>query len=532
MRPLRSASLACCLLAACSSPPKSPPAGDAGTAGSGRPLPPVFLWGVSTAAEQSEGGNTTNDWHVFAGMGKVPPVGMADDMWDRYDTDFANAQGMGANEFRLTFEWARLMPRRPADPAHPTEADLDPTALDHYRAVVASLKSHGLTPVVTLTHYTVPAWIDNPAAYDADKNLFTDGSPGAWLSPQTAVAFGGYAGLMAQEFGGEVTYWLTENEPEVDLIAGYLAGIWPPGLALFSLTEKTLPGGVGLGDVLRNMIAGHAAAFHAIKAVEPAAKVSLAHNSIAFEPYTQRPADVAAEKRVEFLYDFLYLDAATSGNFDTSLVGNGPLEYHADWKGTLDFIGVNFYAHDVAFYYQGLLPPLEAIPCDVTIESALGGILNGMGCPTTNPPEPVGLTDLLVTYGQRYHLPILITENVGNDPDPRVKASYLVQNVLALEAAAAQGVSLLGYSYWTLNDDYEWQSGYGDSFGLFAVAGMHDGPDGGLPAGVDGGPWEPGPSTDFTRVPRTEATRAFSAIADAGYVPESLAAEYAPDGGD
>ena len=41
---------------------------------------------------------------------------------------------------------------------------------------------------------------------------------------------------------------------------------------------------MGLTDVLQNMIAGHAAAYKAIKAVEPTSKVSIAHNSIAFVP--------------------------------------------------------------------------------------------------------------------------------------------------------------------------------------------------------------------------------------------------------
>lgn len=515
-----------CLLlgvcAACPSSSKAPPIA----------FPPHFLWGVSTAAEQSEGGNTGNDWYAFEGMGRVPPVGLADDMYDLYDTDSANAQSIGANAFRLTLEWARLMPTAPQNPASPTEADLDPAAVAHYDAVLASLKAHGLTPIVTLTHYTLPIRIDNPASYDAGSNVFTDGSPGGWLSASTVAAFAGFAGLMAQEFGSQVTYWITENEPEVDLITGYLAGYFPPGLTDLSLTATTLPGDAGVSSVLQNMIAGHAAAYKAIKAIEPSAKVSIAHNSIAFEPQVQTTAFIAATQRVQFLYDFAYLDAVTKGTFDTSLVGQGPVVQHPEWAGTLDFIGVNYYAQDLVIYSQGLLSPLDALPCDPAIAGAgaIASLLSSLGCPAATPPEAPGLTAVVTSYQQRYGLPILITENGANTSDPDAKAAYIVQNLMALHDAIDAGATVIGYSYWTLNEDYEWAHGYDQAFGLFEVAGLVTS-DGGIPSFSDGGLWAPSTGTDFTRSPHHPATDVYLQIANSGVISPALVAQYAGDGG-
>jgi beta-glucosidase/6-phospho-beta-glucosidase/beta-galactosidase len=506
--------------AGCSSTPNAPPIA----------FPPGFLWGVSTAAEQSEGGNTGNDWYAFEGMGRVPPVGLADDMYDLYDTDSANAQAIGANAFRLTFEWARLMPQAPQNPASPTEADLDPTAVAHYQAVLASLKAHGLTPIVTLTHYTLPIWIDNPASYDAGSNVFTDGSPGGWLSASTATAFAGFAGLMAQEFGSQVTYWITENEPEVDLIGGYLGGVFPPGLSDLSLTAQSLPGDAGLADVLQNMISGHAQAYKAIKAIEPNAKVSIAHNSITFEPQTNSTADTGVTQRVQFLYDFLFLDSVTTGQFDQSLVGLGPTVSHPEWANTLDYIGVNYYAHDVVIYSQGLLSPLDGLPCDPAIAGAAGGLLSDLGCPAENPPEQPGFTAIVSTYQQRYGLPILVTENGANASDPNAKAAYLVQNLLALHDAMDAGANVIGYSYWTLNEDYEWASGYYQAFGLFGMPGFL-GADGGILELSDGGTWAPSAGTDFTRSPHHPATDVYLEIADSGVISPALVAQYAADGG-
>ena len=508
--------------AGCSSSPKGPP--------------PItfskgFLWSVSTAAQQSEGNLTTTDWYVFEGMGRVPPVGLADDMYDLYDEDFATAQSLGCNAFRLTFEWARFFPKAPADPAHPTAAEMDPGAVAHYQAVLASLAKHGLTPLVTLTHYTLPIWVDDPAAYDGGVNAFTDGSLGGWISPQTAVAFGAFAGLMAQQYGSQVKYWMTENEPEVDLIGGYLAGILPPGLQDLSLTAPMLPGNVILSDVLQNMIAGHADAYHAIHAAEPDAQVSLAHNTVAFTPVTQNVANVQAAQRVQTLYDHVYLDAVTSGNFDTSLVGAGPNVAHADWASTLDWIGVNYYTQDAVVAQDNFLSPVNAVPCDPSFEQGLPGLLQGLGCPAAPLPEAPGFTSVLLDYTQRYHLPILVTENGAGQGTGTDMASYLVRNILAMHDAMDAGANVIGYSYWTLNRDYEWAHGYDQDYGLYAVQGFElPYPDGGLPPLPDGGEWCPSAATDETRVPLSPAPEVYAAIIDAGITP-ALLAEYPPDGG-
>ena len=284
--------------------------------------------------------------------------------------------------------------------------------------------------------------------------------------------------------------------------------------------------------MLRNLIAGHAAAYHAIHAAEPGAKVSIAHNSIAFEPRSQVTGDLAAEQRLEYLYDDLYLDAATSGNFDTSLIGMGPQESHPDWAGTMDFIGVNYYFHNYVVPASNLFEPVYAIPCNSLVGSVLPGILQDYGCPSTPLPEPAGLTSILLHYAQRYSLPLLVTENGTEDSDATAKAAYLVQNLLAVKSAIDQGANVLGYSYWTLNDDYEWADGYKDHFGLYSLPGFVGDSDAGTPEGPpDGGLWAPGPSTSFTRVPYSAAVDAYAAITDAGGVPPALIAQYAADGG-
>jgi len=484
-------------------------------------FPKGFLWGVSTAAEQSEGGITNNDWYIWEQMGKTPPVGLADNFYNLYAQDFTNAQTMHLNAFRLTFEWSRIVPNKPANIYAPlTPNDVDMSEVQHYKDVIASLENHGLTPVVTLIHWTMPVWVDNPAAaYDQTAQTFTDGSLGGWTNTATAYAFAQYAGFMAQEFSTTVKYWITENEPVPDTLSGYVIGVFPPGFSnLGYLTATTMPFSSSVVSVIKNMIMGHALAYHAIHAIDPDAMVSIAQNSIFASPIPGDARSEQAAKAFDHAYNLTFLDAATTGIFDNGLTGTTNTETHPEWAHTLDYIGVNYYSNDyVVPAPPGILVPINAIPCDPTIGAFIP--LSALGCPAQNPSETQGLTNILVEYAQRYHLPMLITENGYGDADPVGKAKYIVQNILAVKNAINQGADMLGYMYWTMDYDYEWTSGYAQNFGLFYVDNFTSctKPFCGL---------VPSTTTDFTRTPVQPAVDVYSAIAAANDVTQTILNQY------
>lgn len=491
-------------------------------------FPKGFLWGVATAAEQSEGGITNNDWYVWEQMHMTPPVGLADNFYEPqwYNTDIANVKSMGLNAFRLTFEWSRIVPDKPANIYAPlTTAAVDMTEVAHYHALINAMIAAGLTPVVTLTHYTVPQWVDNPsAAFDQTAQTFTDGSLGGWTNTETAYAFANYAGFMAQQFSTTVKYWLTENEPVADVLLGYIAGEYPPGYGNFiDLTAPVMPFSASVVTVMKNMILGHALAYHAIHAVEPDALVSFAKNSIYASVIPGNASSAAAASAFDHAYNLAFLDALTTGIFDNGLTGTTFTEVHTDWAHTLDYIGVNFYENDYAVPAPlGLLSPIKALPCSSAIGGALQGFgitLGDIGCPAQNPPETQGLTDMLLEYTQRYHLPILITENGDNSNDPLDKAKYIVQNTMALHNAMDRGVSVIGYLYWTLNYDYEWTSGYDQSAGLFFV-------DDFTSCTTPFCSLIPDTSTDFTRTPLQPAVDVYSAIATANSISPTIIDQY------
>lgn len=490
-------------------------------------FPAGFQWGVSISAEESEGGNVNNDWHAFELMGRVPPAGMAQNFYNLYDTDFANCESMHLNSFQMTIEWARIVPNRPADPTKLTAADIDQNEVAHYHAVLADLLAHHLRPVVTVTHYTFPKWFDNPSAYDSTSNTFTDDSLSGFTSYVAAQALGAYAGFLAQEFGSQVQWWLSEDEPEDDLFTGYMTGTFPPGLTGLSLTSQYLPNNASATDVLSNMIAAHALAYRAIHAVQPDAHVSFAHNSLIFTPINSDPATAAALTRLDHIYNLVFLDALTTGEFDTSLIGDGPMVSHPEWAHSLDFVGVNYYDTNYVANAPGFLSPLNAIPCNGNFPSFL---LQDFDCPASNPPEIPGMTAILLKYAQRYKLPLFVTES-GTIATPERKAIFLVQVLKALHAAIEQGANVIGYSFWTLSYDYEWNDGYSQDMGLYDIKGFF-GPDGGAPAAGDASVWSPGPTTDFTRVPLHPVVDIYTSVASTNTLSGAYLDQYATDGGE
>jgi beta-glucosidase/6-phospho-beta-glucosidase/beta-galactosidase len=417
------------------------------------------------------------------------------------------------NAFQLTIEWARVVPKMPASLDAPLgRDDVDADAVAHYHAVLHSLTSRGITPIVTVTHFSLPRWVHDPAALDPQKGFSS--SLGGFAGDRTPAAIAQYARFLATEFGDEVNVWLTIDEPMVALVAGYMGGQFPPGLNELSLSDPVFTNGPTAIGIMRNMAASHALAYHAIKSVRPDARVSFAHNSVVWDAIDDTPEQVAARDRVDHAYNLAFLDALALGDFDTGLVGTGPIEHHDEWAHTLDFIGVNYYDRAWVLSKPALLPPLEAMPCSPSIPSNIRALF---GCPTTPLDEIDGARRILLEYQARYGLPQLVTEN-GFIDTPAGKARSLVGTLAAIHDAITQGANVIGYSYWTLNYDYEWNDGYTQNMGLFSIAGF--------PTEGGGDGFVPSRATDFTRVALQPIDDVFAEIAQTNRVSSALRVRY------
>ncbi len=122
-------------------------------------FPPNFLWGVSTAAHQVEGGNDNNQWSAWEAAGRIKSgdrCGRACDWWVDAERDFDLARDIGVNALRLSVEWSRI---------EPEEGRWDSTAIQRYREMLQALHERGIQPMVCLHHFTHPLWFEKKAGF-------------------------------------------------------------------------------------------------------------------------------------------------------------------------------------------------------------------------------------------------------------------------------------------------------------------------------------------------------------------------------
>lgn len=254
-----------------------------------RSFPEGFLWGASTASFQVEGGISNNDWAEAARQGKAPLCGRACDHYSRFESDFDIAKDLGHNAHRFSIEWSRI---------EPEEGKFDEKEIEHYRAVLRALKARGLTPFVTLWHFTQPMWFSER---------------GGFLHAGAAQVFARYCSFVVDRLGSEAEFWMTINEPQVFAGDGYLKGKFPP-------FARNL---ISYLRVLSALMKAHVAAYRAIKATNSNVQVGIATHNIDFDP--------AENVLARYLAGFL--DWFWNHRFLLKT------------KGCHDFIGLNHYFH-------------------------------------------------------------------------------------------------------------------------------------------------------------------------------------------
>jgi beta-glucosidase len=94
------------------------------------------------------------------------------------------------------------------------------------------------------------------------------------------------------------------------------------------------------------------------------------------------------------------------------------------------------------------------------------------------PVVPEALTELLLRLKRDYGgVPLLITENGAafqdrlddGAVDDRRRVAYLRAHIAAVEQARVEGVDVRGYYVWSLLDNFEWEWGYAQRFGIVYV---------------------------------------------------------------
>ena len=378
-------------------------------------FPPGFLWGAATAAHQVEGDNRTSDWWAFEQAGRLPfRSGEACRHYELFEQDFDLARSLGHNAHRFSIEWSRIEPQ---------DGVWDEAAMRHYQVVIEALRARGIEPLVTLHHFSSPAW-------------FTQ--TGGWLVRRNVARFARYAEFVARHLSSRVRWWITINEPTVFAKNALVAGHWPP-------CRRNDWGGAW--RAVRNMGRAHRLAYDILHRHRPDALVGFAHSA----PWVEARVPARTRDRLAAAVRDLILN-----RLPVRLMGRGA------GRG-FDFIGMNYYCRTLvswqakgtaALFGQDWLDDDQGAP---RVFSDLGWEV-----------YPAGLLAQLRRFA-RHGVPLVVTENGIATDDERLRTEYLRTHLRALAAALAEGLPVAGYCYWSLMDNYEWSLGTAPRFGLAAT---------------------------------------------------------------
>jgi beta-glucosidase len=378
------------------------------------PFPRGFLWGAATAGHQVEGDDRASDWWEFEQAGRLPfAAGEACRHYQLFEQDFELARSWGHNAHRFSIEWSRIEPR---------EGVWDRDALDHYRDVVRALRRRGMEPLVTLHHFTNPAWFTRA---------------GGWEVRGSADRFARYVDRVAGHLD-QVRWWITVNEPTVYAKNAFVAGHWPP---------CRRDDWRAAWRVVRNLGRGHRLAYDILHRHRPDARVGFAHSAPLVVPRAPpRPLDRLAAGLRDLVLNRLpvWLMAGAFGR-------------------RFDFIGLNYYARTVVHWQ----------PAGIAALFGRDWLDDDQGRPRAFSDigweiYPEGLKQQLERFA-RYRVPLLITENGIATRDEELRTDFLRAHLRALAEALAAGVPIAGYCYWSLMDNFEWTLGTAPRFGLAAT---------------------------------------------------------------
>ncbi|MFL6696100.1 MAG: GH1 family beta-glucosidase [Vitreoscilla sp.] len=403
-----------------------------------------FTWGVATSAYQIEGSATADGrgpsiWDTFSHTpGKTVRGETGDvacDHYRRWPEDVALMAGLGVDAYRFSLSWSRVQPLG--------YGAWNEAGLAFYERLVDGLLERGIRPHATLYHWDLPQGLQDL---------------GGWAARDTALRFADYAEHIGRRLGDRLASIATHNEPWCTAMLGHAWGKFAPGFKDEALAA----------DVSHHLLLSHGLALQAMRAAGTKAPLGIVLNQSSTTAATDSAADRARADTEYASFVRWYMDPIFKGAYpqDPGIahyprnIQQGDLEIIGQ---PLDFLGVNYYTRIWASTAQ---PPLPA-PC------ALG--VTDMGWEI----HPEGLTELLVGLDQRYPglPPISLMENGMANADvladgrvaDAARIDFMRRHLEALARAREAGVDIRGFYYWSLLDNYEWDSGYDKRFGIVHV---------------------------------------------------------------
>ncbi|OLS37246.1 glycoside hydrolase family 1 protein [Bacillus sp. MRMR6] len=399
-----------------------------------------FLIGAATAAHQVEGNNVNSDFwameHVPGTMYKEPSLD-AVDHYHRYKEDIQLLVEAGLNTYRFSIEWARI---------EPAKGDFNKDEIEHYRQVLEFCHQNNVTPIVTLHHFSSPKW------------LITEGG---WESESTVEYFGDYCKYVVSELGVLIPYICTINEANMGKQIAKIMKRMSGNESTSANKEDSVDVQVGLNVDMKEKMENYFRSVGEAFGIDPRkVQTFLAPRTENGELIIMKCHE-KARKVIKEVNPSIQVGITFSLYDHQALPGgeqSAEKEQYEDLLNYLpflqedDFLGVQNYSRKI-HGPDGIVKPDETTR------------LTKMGYEYY--PEALG--NVLRFVAKHWDKPIIVTENgISTDHDEE-RVEFIERALTGVQQCLDEGINVIGYTYWSLLDNFEWQLGYAQTFGLIAV---------------------------------------------------------------
>lgn len=431
-------------------------------------FPENFLWGGATAANQFEGGwnedgkgESTAD-HLTLGSRTKPrrfteeidenelyPSHRAVDFYHHYKEDIALLGEMGFKVFRMSINWARIIPDG--------EGEVNQKGIEFYHNVFNELHKYNIEPLVTISHYELPY------ALSIKYN--------GWAGRETIDCYLKYCEVIFNEYKNDVKYWLTFNEINSVILEGsaYFSG------GIHSIQNKGMAAGVLNEDekitysndeknlqyqALHHMFIASAKAVMLGHKINPDFKIGCMIAGICQNSYSCRPEDIMATIKARQSIFYFCSDVQVRGYYPSYIKryfaeNNIHITMEKDDEKILRDGTVDFYSF--SYYSTG------CVTVDEDVKKTGGNMVFGAANPYLQTSQwgwqidPVGLRCFLNEIYDRYQKPIMVVENGLGQADilnedksihDDYRIEYVRKHVESLNEAIEDGVEVWGYTPW------------------------------------------------------------------------------------
>lgn len=393
----------------------------------------VFLVGAATAAHQVEGNNIHSDNWVMENLEHstfVERSGDAVDHYNKYEEDIRLLASAGCNAYRFSIEWARIEPK---------EGVYDEKELAHYRGVLDCCEENHITPIVTLHHFSSPAWLIGK---------------GGWCDSYVGDAFTKYAGYVVSNIGRKIPYICTINEANMGfqlqkVIEDMMKSMQREGNVQVGVNMDMSAIMIGMEEQAEAFGCDkeHINTFLAARNQEQELFVMRAHQKA-----YQAIKNICPDTKVGLTLSLFDYQPEEDGKEETERLWGEDFGFYLPYIKDDDFLGVQNYSRKI-------------VAASGAKEPAEDALLTQMGYED----YPASIGHVLRKVASEFKGELMATENGIATSDDKRRCEFIKEAYEGVQSCVKDGLPIIGYCHWSLLDNFEWQAGFGKTFGLIAV---------------------------------------------------------------